>query len=218
MIYELRGAKGGVGTTTIAAAMALGVSQSPLLVDLAGDLPMVLGISDPPGEGVTDWLCHDATTRPPLARLAVEVRPQGARLVHAGSAIRWDRGYFGLTTTLRDETTVIIDNGTGIAADFDSHIERVKVLVTRSNYLCVRRFVDLATFDWHPDVVVLIHEPGGVNEPQDVERALRLPMIVVDYDVAISRAVDCGLLASRTPPSLVGLHFKINRALAKANA
>jgi hypothetical protein len=49
--------KGGVGTTVVAAALALVSSrrgERPLLLGLAGDLPAVLGV-DGSGAGVADW-------------------------------------------------------------------------------------------------------------------------------------------------------------------
>ena len=51
-------AKGGSGTTVVSAALALVLSQSrpALLVDLAGDLPATLGIAEPTGPRVLDWL------------------------------------------------------------------------------------------------------------------------------------------------------------------
>ena len=53
-------AKGGSGTTVVAAALALACPTSSLLVDLDGELPMVLGLPDQGGQGVADWLASDA--------------------------------------------------------------------------------------------------------------------------------------------------------------
>ncbi|MFZ2440837.1 MAG: hypothetical protein WAW51_00670, partial [Ilumatobacteraceae bacterium] len=51
-------AKGGSGTTVVSAALALVLShrRPALLVDLAGDAPAALGIAEPAGPGVADWL------------------------------------------------------------------------------------------------------------------------------------------------------------------
>src|SRR4051794_33057920 len=52
--------KGGSGTTVVASSLALLLAtRSPagsVLVDLAGDVPAVLGIPEPDGPGVSDWL------------------------------------------------------------------------------------------------------------------------------------------------------------------
>ncbi len=58
--------KGGSGTTVIAAALALSRANSGTsvrLVDACGDLPAALGIAEPSGPGLTDWLAtsrHDS--------------------------------------------------------------------------------------------------------------------------------------------------------------
>ena len=51
-------AKGGSGTTVVAAALALVLArqQPTTLVDLAGDIPAALGLPQPSGPGVADWL------------------------------------------------------------------------------------------------------------------------------------------------------------------
>jgi len=49
--------KGGSGTTVVAAGLALAVARRggrPLLIDLAGDLPAVLGVEGA-GPGITGW-------------------------------------------------------------------------------------------------------------------------------------------------------------------
>jgi hypothetical protein len=80
--------KGGAGTTVVAAGMAIAAARSggrPLVLDLAGDLPAVLGV-DGAGPGVTDWCAAvDAPGPEALDRLAVDV-PGGARLVALGAA------------------------------------------------------------------------------------------------------------------------------------
>ncbi len=90
MLIVCWSAKGGVGTTTVAAALAVVASRvqpSPpaLLVDLAGDLPACLGLAEPGGPGIAEWLSsgHDV---PPdaLARLQVPVT-DGLDLLPRGS-------------------------------------------------------------------------------------------------------------------------------------
>ena len=54
-------AKGGSGTTVVAASLALAADGPTLLVDLAGDLPMTLGVAEPDSPGVHDWLRSEAS-------------------------------------------------------------------------------------------------------------------------------------------------------------
>jgi len=53
-------AKGGSGTTVVAAALAITSPTPTLLVDLDGEVPTVLGIPRPDRPGVADWLASDA--------------------------------------------------------------------------------------------------------------------------------------------------------------
>src|SRR5262245_58223861 len=69
--------KGGSGTTVVAAVLALSLARTcragALLVDLAGDLPAALGMAEPAGPGVADWLAASAGVgREALVRLEVE--------------------------------------------------------------------------------------------------------------------------------------------------
>jgi hypothetical protein len=88
-------AKGGCGTTVVSVALALLLARSAsagaLLVDLAGDVPAALGVPDPDGAGVLDWLAAgpdtpaDALSR--LERVAapgLAVLPRGS-----GRADQW---------------------------------------------------------------------------------------------------------------------------------
>ena len=60
MITVCWAAKGGSGTTVVATAMAIASSSPTLLVDLAGDVPATLGMPEPDGAGLFDWLRSDA--------------------------------------------------------------------------------------------------------------------------------------------------------------
>ena len=53
-------AKGGSGTTVVAAALALAGRAESLLVDLDGELPAVLGLPEPADKASADWLASDA--------------------------------------------------------------------------------------------------------------------------------------------------------------
>jgi CO dehydrogenase nickel-insertion accessory protein CooC1 len=51
--------KGGSGTTVVAAGLVLGlaaVDRAVVAADFGGDLPAVLGVAEPAGPGLLDWL------------------------------------------------------------------------------------------------------------------------------------------------------------------
>jgi hypothetical protein len=190
-------AKGGSGVTVVTATLALSCPTASLLVDLAGELPAVLGVERPTSQGVADWLRSDAPSAA-LDDLAVEVDrstrliPRGSPPVEGGSA-RWTE----LVEWLARRPSVFIDAGTGVpplgllAGDVRS------LLVTRSCYLALQR---LSSLGCRPDAVVLLSEPGRSLRPFEVERAAGAPVVArVSYDPAVQRAVDSGLLHSRVP-------------------
>ena len=91
MLSALWSAKGGAGTTTTAVALADIRRRShrttdTLLVDLAGDLPAALGLSDP-DLGVTEWLASDAGPEA-LTRIEREVA-DGVSLLPLGNTSEW---------------------------------------------------------------------------------------------------------------------------------
>jgi hypothetical protein len=190
-------AKGGSGTTVVAATLALASPSDSLLIDLDGELPAVLGLPEPAGQGIADWLACDA---PPaaLVDLTVEVNrttqlvPRGSRPVDRHS-LRWaDVGGW----LAERPYAVIVDAATGDPPNPLGEIGRT-LLVTRACYLALRRAV--AT-PWRPDGVVLVAEPGRALRGPDVERAIGAPVVAaVSLDPAVARAVDAGLLSARLP-------------------
>jgi len=198
MITVCWAAKGGSGTTVVAAAMAIAGSDPTLLIDLAGDVPAVLGIPEPDGPGVFDWLASEASA----SRLsALEMRadsrtsvlPRG-NVAHVTPA-RWDE----FVTWLRGERrNVVIDAGS--VGEPPSAIVRASdhaLLVTRPCYLALRSAVRRST---RPTGVVLVEEPGRALRARDVEASLGAPVVAtVLLDPAIARAVDAGLLLARLP-------------------
>jgi hypothetical protein len=196
-------AKGGSGTTVITAALALVRSRSrpTVLADLCGDLPAALGLSQPSGPGVTDWLASPTACTAALRRLSVEVT-DGLRLLPHGSGLqaahpRW-ADLAAALSSLGDD--VVIDAGLGAPPAPLVAVADHSLLVIRPCYLALRRAVALPT---SPTGVVLISEPGRSLGVGDVERAVGAPVIAeVPFDPAICRAVDSGMLASRLPKSL----------------
>ena len=98
-------AKGGSGTTVIAAALALVLSQrsATTVVDLAGDLPAALGIAEPAGPGVRDWMASPNADTAALERLHVPVS-DSLQLLPTGSAQPIAERWADLATALAKRT------------------------------------------------------------------------------------------------------------------
>lgn len=214
--------KGGSGTTVVAAATALCLasegSRGVLVLDLAGDLPAVLG-ADGSGPGVADWCAAtDGAGPEALDRLAVEVA-EGLRVVPRGAA-GWAGADPGRVADLVDHLggldgggeTVVVDAGdlfslvppvgppTSLVGSLAEGADR-SVLVTRACYLGLRR---VGRVDLRPSEVALVSEAGRALDRHDVESVVGAPVTVrIPVDPAVARSVDAGLLARRTPRSLL---------------
>jgi hypothetical protein len=194
--------KGGAGTTVVAAAFALeaacSAASSVLLVDLAGDLPAVLGLPEPVGPGAAEWSRGGCEL--PLDALVVPVCP-GLHLLPRGAGrlapVDPERfGPFG---------EVVVDAGVVGEPGSVGHCLAIaaprSLLVTRPCYLALRRAVLL---DLRPTGVVLVVEPGRALGAGDVAAVLGVPVLAeVPVDPSVARSVDAGLLASRVPPPLL---------------
>ncbi|MEQ1700279.1 MAG: hypothetical protein ABMA25_09215 [Ilumatobacteraceae bacterium] len=203
-MYLCWSAKGGSGTTVVSASLALVLShQRPtLLVDLAGDAPAALGLPEPAGPGLGDWLASPTADAAALLRLAVpatdtlQVLPVGSTPVDRASP-----RLAALVAALQHlGHAIVIDAGTGAPPStlFDAATHRL--IVTRPCYLSLRRAVASGL---QPTGIVLVGEPGRALQSRDVERALHAPIVAeVEYDPSVARSVDAGLLAARLPRSL----------------
>jgi Cellulose biosynthesis protein BcsQ len=204
MIITCWSVKGGSGTTVVAASLALllgrRMEQGALLVDLAGDAAAVLGLTEPTGPGVGDWL--DGPSRDATSLLQHEVEaapfvrllPMGTRSLSPGSPL--------IEVLAQDERTIIIDAGVlapGPSLDVIANAT-TSLLVLRPCYLALRR-ASLAPV--RPSGVVLISEPGRALGRKDIESVLGVPVVAdVLIDPNVARAVDAGLLAGRLPRTL----------------
>ena len=208
MLIACWSAKGGSGVTVVATALALLHARAPagaLLVDLAGDIPAVLGIPESTGPGVSAWLASGGDVgAEALARLETAAAP-GLDLLPAGPPgpdAAAGRGA-ALTAILGVDTRcVVVDAGsnpTGGALEVVAGAA-VSLLVVRPCYLALRRAVAAPV---RPSGVVLLREPGRALTRHDIEDALQVPVRAeLDLEPAVARAVDAGLLASRLPRSL----------------
>jgi hypothetical protein len=216
--------KGGSGTTVVAVLTALAFARASaggsLLVDLAGDVPAALGIPEPKGPGLADWLGASGDVgAEALGRLENDVG-HGLSLLWRGEAV----GIAGGSTALRAEDLasalgaeprpVVADCG---RADRSPGRElaqgaTVSLCVLRPCYLALRRALDARA---RPSAVVLVNEPQRSLRRRDVEEVLGVPVWAeLEYDPALARAVDAGLLASRRPRAADRALEQIRRAVA----
>ena len=208
MLIARWSARGGSGTTVVATARADVRARTSalgaLLVDLAGDVPAVLGLPEPDGPGVAQWLAAGPSVPPDaLARLelgvgdALSVVPVGGPLPPAPG-----RGEVLAALLSAESRPVVVDCGSSpegarlAVAAAATH----SLLVLRPCYLALRRAVASPV---RPSGVVLMGEPWRTLRARDVEEALGVPVrAVVDHDPGVARAVDAGLLGGRLPGSL----------------
>jgi cellulose biosynthesis protein BcsQ len=195
-------AKGGAGTTVVAAALARRLAQEApdgaLLVDTAGDSLAALGMPQDDGPGLAGWLRARQTGLP------VVTACPGLSVVHRGAGpLASERADELIDALATDARPTIVDcgtNPTGLAASIAERADH-SVLVTRPCYLALRR--TLSHQLPRPTGVVLVTEPGRVLSAQDVTAAVRAPVVTdIVIDPAVARAVDAGLLATRPPVSL----------------
>ena len=211
-------AKGGSGTTVVSCALALLSARrhdTSWLLDLAGDAPAALGMAEPAGPGVHDWV--GASSAPPSAIEAIgvtvtdDLRLIGRGCVGADHAHqRWSElGQF----LAEMDGSVVIDAGTAPPPAGLMIAAQQRLLVTRACYLSLRRAASSALV---PTGVVVVHEPGRALRAQDVAYALHAPVVAeLSVDPSVARAVDAGLLAARMPRTLASaLRVLAGRAFA----
>lgn len=197
-------AKGGSGTTVFAAAKAVTMPTEALLVDLAGDVPSALGIPEPEGPGVFDWLASDAPSER-LPRLETRITDR-LSVLHARASSEPRSGdpsvpesrWFELAAHLRaDRRIAVVDAGTGAPPAALAAAADESLLVTRACYLALRRAARIGAA---PTGVVLVEEPGRALSGSDIEMSVGAPIVGrALLDPMIARAVDAGLLVSRLP-------------------
>jgi MinD-like ATPase involved in chromosome partitioning or flagellar assembly len=203
--------KGGAGTTVVAAGLAATLARSSpvgaVVADLAGDVPAVLGLAEPSGPGLSEWLAAgDEVPLDALVRLEVDAG-HGLAVLPTGSdpeGLRGpgERGAVLAGMLAADARPVVADCGRdpagaalAVAAGAGTSL-----LVLRPCYLSLRRAV---AAPMRPSGVVVVSEPGRALGADDVEEVLGVPVRArISVDPAIARAVDAGLLAGRLPRGL----------------
>ena len=205
MIVACWAAKGGAGTSVVAAGLAVIASRATvsgaLLVDMAGDAPAVLGLGELPDSGVHTWLASASPVAVDgLARLEIRVNDHlsilpagGKRPDHAnrvGDLIeQWEL----------DGRTVIVDCGTldgrDSAARAIAETVPTSLAVTRCCYLAVRRYRSLEVA---AAGAIVVCELGRALRPHDVTEIMNVPLVAeVKVDPQVARLVDSGTFVSR---------------------
>ena len=202
--------KGGSGTTVVAAALALVLAQrhesGARLIDMSGDTPSALGMSEPASEGIAEWL--SAADHPGVEALNNLMLPVTAHLgviprghnVIVPSLVNLDRLRDLAEVIAQSTMPTVVDAGSGLAAiPIIEHATR-SLLIIRPCYLALRRASLLTT---KPHGIIVIAEPGRALGVHDVESVVGAPVLAeIPFDPAIARAVDAGLLAGRVPTLL----------------
>lgn len=212
MLVACWSAKGGSGTTVVSAALGLLLarrsSAGATLVDLGGDLPAALGIPDPSGPGLTDWLAAPDAGAAALDRLEIEVTdrlallPRGRGAVPAGGARLAAAFARGVEHGIAFGRVAVADCGplSSDAALTLASEASLSLLVIRPCYLALRRALAAPI---RPSGVILVNEPHRSLRGSDIEDVLGVPVkATVPWDARIARVVDAGLLGQRIPKPL----------------
>lgn len=106
-----------------------------------------------------------------------------------------------------DAVHIVTDMGRTIGLPNREAPEGKVILVTKACFLALtaaRRGMELAHAA--PDGYILLREPGRALDAEDVDAVLGVPLLAtVDYDPAVARCIDAGLLRSRLPRQLAHL-------------
>jgi len=199
--------KGGSGTTVVSAALAFALSSKHAcnvrIIDMAGDTPAAIGMAQPTGPGIAEWLADEEADHNVLDNLVVPVTahigviPRGNHQLQNFSQHRLSA--LGQAVTLC-ATRTVVDAGSGLSMIPIAQYASMSILVIRPCYLALRR---ASVLEHTPHAVVLVTEPGRVLGKADVESVVGAPVIAeISLDPAVARAVDAGLLAGRVPTLL----------------
>jgi MinD-like ATPase involved in chromosome partitioning or flagellar assembly len=198
--------KGGSGTTVVSAALASVIARTTerevVLADLGGDCPAVLGLPEPSGPGIAEWLVAADATATALRRLEVEAAPGVFLLPRGEGALPTDGGDRLVAALAADIRPVVVDCGPANAplALAVASVSSLSLLVLRPCYLALRRALAAPL---RPSGVILVVERNRSLSRRDVEDVLGVPVRAqIAWDPQVARAVDAGLLSTRLPRGL----------------
>jgi MinD-like ATPase involved in chromosome partitioning or flagellar assembly len=208
MLIACWSSKGGSGTTVVAAALAVAlagsVASGALLADFCGDGAAVLGVPDPDGPGLSDWLAAgEEVPADGIRRLEVDIA-RGLKLLPRGS-LPFDAGRANALSEVfaADPRPVVADCGTLVdeAAQVVAASASSSLLVVRPCFLALRRALVAPV---RPTGVVFVSEAGRALGSRDVEELLGVPVRArIECLPEVARMVDAGLLTSRLPRRMV---------------
>lgn len=199
--------KGGSGTSTVAASLAMLERGGSLLVDLCGDSAALFGLDTAAAVGLSEWFASNAAAAS-LSTLCVPVGNNDALLLPCTTRLAYSddvnaERYGELNSWLREQSAarpVIVDAGTAsepVVASLLADVSNRSILVLRPCFLAIRRAVSLSV---RVDGIVMVREEGRSLSNTDIEAATGVPVVAeVMIDPAIARAIDAGLLNTRLP-------------------
>ena len=192
MLIACWSTKGGVGTSVVAAALALLLGRTAdrgaVLADLAGDAPAVLGLPEPASPGLAGWLsAGDRVPADALGRIEIEIATGVALLPRRRSPVAGARRGAGRAARRRHPPGGgRLWPGRRPRRDRRGRPRSRSLLVTRSCYVALRR---LQQAPLRASGVVLVTEPGRVLSARDVQAAADAPVLAeipLDPQVALS--------------------------------
>lgn len=191
-------AKGGSGTTVTAASSALALAAEhgrAVLVDLGGDAPAALGVAEPVGPGLGEWLAADSRAVAQDLMLTATSVTDSLMLLHRGAAaIGDDARWPDLARMLVDIPSPVVVDAGGFHPAALRDVAHDVLLVIRPCYLALRRALAFP----RPSGVVVLREPGRALSARDIESVLSVPVVAeIGVEPAVARAVDAGLLSTR---------------------
>jgi hypothetical protein len=203
--------KGGVGATVVAASLALATAaaatEGVVLVDLGGDAPHALGLREPDGPGLAEWLRAGPDAPPDaLGRLLVPAVARLDVLPRGRGPLTEERVRVLAALLAQDQRSVVVDAGrldgpegapeVAVGRALASAAER-SILVVRPCQLGLFRARRLPL---EPTAVVVVREPARALSSADVAAVIGAPVVAeLAVDPAVARTVDAGLLATRMP-------------------
>lgn len=203
--------KGGSGTSVATIGLALAahrphLARATVVVDLAGDLPAIVGLEDPP-VGLAEWFAEpsafeleDLLTASPAG---LSILPRGSCALPDSRSGAWSKFALELASWSSRDRTVIIDAGRRPAPqDLHRNIDR-SYIVVRPCYLALRRARGVAK-DHHG--VLVVDEHDRVLTTSDIGSVLDAPVVaVIPMTRDIARRVDAGIIDVRPPPQLLSV-------------
>jgi hypothetical protein len=215
VVHTLWSVKGGSGVTVTSAVLAAASARRVrrvVLVDLCGDQPAALGVAEPHGPGLTDWLASDDGSAAALGRLMHETAG-GIWLLPRGHREQWSATRVDelVAVLAGSDCPVVVDAGVLAGPGLD-RLPTVDLgrrlaaagrstLVTRPCYLSLRRYQEHARSGSSaptPQGLIVVEDTTRPLTAADVSALVELPVLAtVSVDAAIARSVDAGTLVRR---------------------